>query len=141
MNLIEWDSNYIFDIEEIDRQHKQLVDITNELFAAISGGLGLSIVEETLGKLIDYTEEHFATEEKYFEAFGYAEGEEHKAEHQKLRDEVSTLKSRLCQACEVPIERRAEITIDLLNLLRDWLLDHFRETDEKYVSLFKEKGL
>ncbi len=33
------------------------------------------------------------------------------------------------------------ITVDLWNLVKEWLLNHIQVSDKKYATLFKERGL
>ena len=58
-----------------------------------------------------------------------------------MREQVLGLRSRLYEAKEMPIEHRTTIPIELLHLLKSWLLEHLRDTDQKYVATFKENGL
>jgi hemerythrin len=33
------------------------------------------------------------------------------------------------------------ITVELWNLLKEWLINHIQKSDRKYALLFKEKGV
>ena len=70
MPLIQWDDSLRVNIAEIDAQHRKLVGMINELNEAMRMGKGKEILGKTVQGLIEYTQTHFQTEEKYFEKFG-----------------------------------------------------------------------
>lgn len=46
-------------IQEIDSQHKVLIDILNRLFVSIVNRENSTVITEVLDALIDYTKTHF----------------------------------------------------------------------------------
>ena len=81
MALIDWNESLSVEIAEIDHQHKKLVNILNELHAAMRQGQSKTVMAEIVDRLVDYTATHFATEEEYFDEFKYDETGPHKMEH------------------------------------------------------------
>jgi hemerythrin len=135
MKLIEWDDDSMsVNVQEIDQQHKQLVKLINELHDAMRERK----TKDTLGKiiqgLIDYTGSHFATEEKYFDAFGYPEADAHKATHQEFVAKVMVFQTGFT-------EGRLLLSLDVMNFLREWLVDHIMGDDHRYGPFFNEHGL
>ena len=63
MAMVEWDDVYSVDIQEIDEQHKCLIEIMNELYTALANKANRDLVAEVLNKLVEYTKVHFAVEE------------------------------------------------------------------------------
>lgn len=61
---------------------------------------------------------------------GYAGLNEHKQIHQKLVRKITDFQKQF-------EEGNATVTIDLMNFLRDWLIDHIKGTDRLYVSALK----
>ena len=131
---ITWEDTFSINVSEIDEQHKKLVRLINGLLAEISQGQRKAIIDKTLGEIFKYAAAAFKTEEHYFEEFGYPETTAHKKAHTYF---VATLAAFKADFGAV----RAEITIAVTNVLRDWLKDHIEVTDKKYGSFFKRNGL
>ena len=139
--LINWDRSFECGIAEIDQQHQMLVQIINDLFKAMSIGAGQEVMADILKRLTNYTQYHFSTEEKYFDLFSFEDTEFHKEEHRffigkinRLRREHSEWKKQR-QGASIPT------TIDLYEMLQEWLLNHIQGSDREYVELFKARGL
>ena len=141
MPLIAWDDSISLNIGEIDNQHKQLVKIINELFDAMKDARGFDVLEDILRRLIDYTEYHFSTEERYFDQFQYIESEPHKEEHRFLIKQVNEFKKAFEEGLMKRDGSDRVLTVDLWNLLKSWLIDHIQVSDQKFASLFREKGI
>ncbi len=121
-------------ISEIDQQHRKLVSLVNRLYRAIKSGEGTGVLGEILNELVAYTDYHFKTEEYYFDKFNYPEGELHKEIHRKLTAQVLEFKEKFERG-------EATLSYDLLNFLKDWLVNHIGKTDMKYAPFLREKGL
>ena len=134
MVLMQWDSSFSVKVQEIDNQHQQLVKMLNELHDAMKEGKGDYALGKITVELMDYTREHFGTEEKYFDKFDYPETTVHKKEHGKFVQKVSEFKEGLD-------EGRLGLSIEVITFLVDWLKNHIKGTDMKYSSFFNEKGL
>ncbi|MEI7596451.1 MAG: bacteriohemerythrin [Bacteroidota bacterium] len=133
--LMTWsDSDFSVKVEEIDAQHKKLVDLINDLYSAFQKGQAKNILGDILNELINYTANHFATEEKYFAQFAYPEAEIHIDLHKKLVESVLAFKADFETG-------KATVSYDLMNFLKDWLVGHIQGTDRKYSEWFKNNGL
>jgi len=134
MALIQWDSSFSVNVAEIDRQHQKLIQMINELNDAMRQGKG----KDALGKIIDgltaYTGTHFSTEEKYFDQFGYADGDSHKKTHADFVKKVLDVKEKFAKG-------QLGLTIEIMDFLSDWLNHHIKGSDKKYAPFFNEKGL
>lgn len=127
MAFMEWCDKYMLGLKEVDEQHEQLFVIVNQLHQAVVEGADQSVVGAILDDLIDYTVEHFETEEQLFLAQEYPKYEEHKKEHDLLTK----------QALEIQGKFRAKeitVTFELLDFLSDWLKNHTTDSDLKYAQ-------
>ncbi len=124
MSLFQWNDSLSIGNGEIDSQHKKLFALADRFHAAMSGGHGKAILQQTLTELIDYTRHHFACEESVMQKSAYPQFPQHKAEHDKLTQKVVKLHGEL-------VAGHAVITIDVLQFLRDWLIHHIGEMDKK----------
>jgi len=59
--MFEWKEKYSLGIQELDAQHKTLIDMINNLFAAMQSGAGKDLLDQTLSGLVEYTRHHFMT--------------------------------------------------------------------------------
>ena len=132
--LIQWGPKYFIGIKEIDDQHKVLVDLINEVFANFGKKDSKKKVSKVLQELIEYTVYHFGNEEKYFKKFGYADLENHLKQHTMFVDKIKKIAADF-EAGD------SSISIDLVDFLKDWLINHILKIDTKYVKFFKDHGI
>ena len=64
MSIIEWDKKYSVNIRKIDKQHKQIISILNDINDLRFQGKPQKI-EKIIDDLINYIKHHFSTEEEY----------------------------------------------------------------------------
>jgi len=134
MALINWNDKLSVQVDELDRQHQELVAKINVLTDAIRQGKGDKLVGEILHGLESYAATHFDTEEKYFKKFGYPDAEAHKKEHAEFIEKVSGFSKGKTRG-------ELSLTIEVLQFLSDWLINHILKTDKAYVAFFRKKGL
>ena len=125
MELIRWTDKYSVGIKEIDNQHQGLVIIINELFTYMSEGRAKNKLQDIFNHLTDYTKIHFRFEETMLVKYAYSEIDQHKAEHQKFIKKLENLKSEF-------LNNKITISLEVLNFLKDWLLNHILISDKKY---------
>jgi len=131
---IPWSKKISVNVKEIDDQHKHFLGILNNLYDAIYKIKLKEKLGELLNELSDYTDIHFATEEKYFDQFHYDLADEHKKEHNQLKAKVAQFNERFKTEGE-------DVAAELVDFLEDWLLDHLENQDKKYSKFFNEQGL
>ena len=134
MALIEWKENFSVGVQEIDTQHKSLINMINELNDAMKNRKGKEALEKIIQNLVSYVEKHFSTEERYFDKFGYPNTMEHKKEH-------SDFVQKVLEFNEGFEKGKLGLSIDVMRFLSDWLKNHILGSDQKYVRFFAEKGL
>jgi hemerythrin-like metal-binding protein len=133
--LLEWsDDTLSVKVGMIDRQHKKIVNMINELHDAIEAGRAKELLAQLLIKLVHYTHYHFATEEKYFKRYGYPDADIHKSEHDELRTQVAKLDDRYYEGDRM-------VTTDVMNLLNSWLFTHIIGSDQKFGMFLRKKGV
>jgi len=132
--LITWSDRYSVGIARIDAQHRRLVDLINDLHAAMLAGEGSSELGKILDRLSGYAVSHFATEETLMKKFGYPDYERHKAEHDRLMAQVRLLleKSRT---------NKAELTHEVMTFLQRWLIGHIVNVDKRYTAHLNAAGV
>ncbi len=129
MALIVWDSNLDTGIEVIDNQHKRIVEYINKLDVAREMH-SQEEVGRVLDELVDYTLSHFTFEESLMEEAGYPFINAHKKVHQLFVKRVGDYMQRY--------KMGEDITEELLNTLKAWLINHIRNDDNDYSQIVKE---
>ena len=132
VEFIEWKDEFSVGVEEIDKQHKGLVELINDLNSAMRKGQGHQIVGKIIEQLVSYTKYHFSTEEKYFKMFNYEFTEEHIKEHQEFVDKINKFKQEYA-------EGKLTLTLEVLEFLNGWIKHHILINDKKYSDLFVSK--
>ena len=85
----------MFDMAEIDRQHRELVNMLNRLNDAVKNHESRNDIYRLIDEVISYTRLHFATEEQLMVQSGFPEIESHKRMHEELIKDTLHLKDKL----------------------------------------------
>ncbi|MGD2083319.1 MAG: bacteriohemerythrin [Chromatiales bacterium] len=124
MTLIEWKDEFRTGIPDVDFEHRQLVDLINDLYAAMQRKEGPPRVVEFLGQIFARISSHFALEEKIMREHSYDEYEDHKAEHERLLDDLRDIMDDYEESgffSDEEFARRVE----------DWFVRHFKTRDAR----------
>jgi len=127
--FIEWTDDLSVGIEEIDQQHRSLVEIVNDIHEAIAQHKAKEAMDELLQRLEEYTRIHFAVEESLMRIFHYPAYETHQVEHQKLIEQLKDIRTKFA-------EGHGGVTFELMQVLRNWLVKHIDGSDKAYTSHF-----
>jgi hemerythrin len=133
MSLFEWRPEYSLGHDGIDAQHQRLFALANDLHTAMTQGRGKGALSEMLGKLVEYTKTHFASEERLMQTHHYPDYPAHKAAHDALTARVLAFQRDFAAG-------RVGMTIELLQFLKDWLGTHIGETDRRVAKFLKSKA-
>jgi hemerythrin len=122
-SYITWKNDYSVSESSLDAQHRQIVELLNELHAAMQRGIDHQSVKPLLDRLVQYTVNHFQAEEKLLLAHQYPDYVQHKALHDKMRQRTMGLR-----------DNAGLVTgRDLLVFLKEWWCNHIQEQDKKYT--------
>ena len=133
MAFMQWDDSFSVNVKEIDQQHQKLVGMINEFYEHVGKDTGQAF-RALLNSLVDYTQYHFSTEEKYFKKFSYPDVSNHTEEHRKFTEKVLDVKNRLNQG-------RLVISLEITSFLKEWLTHHIKVRDKAYSKFFNDNGL
>jgi hemerythrin len=134
MGLIKWNEYYSVKVDEIDNQHKKLIDLINQMFDAMKAGKGKEVMGDVLSELVEYTKYHFATEEGLLRQAGYPELKEHHMIHEELTRRTNNLKTEFDKGND-------PVTMDVMLFLSNWLNVHILEVDKRYVEYLTAAGV
>jgi len=118
------------DILVLDEQHAKIINIMEDLKASVSN-YHYENVETLLNSLHEVSQAHFKDEEAYMLSIGYPELEEHIIEHRKLEEKAKKLRE--------DFKAGQPVLMSIIAFLsRDWLRQHVKESDMKYVGFQKQ---
>ncbi len=130
---IKWDSSLSVGVDEIDTQHKALIESTNELLEACRQGNGKAAVGKILAFLETYVVEHFKTEERLQKWANYPKHSHHKGLHTEFMINVAELKKQFnTHGPTLPF------VIMVNKAVVEWLSTHINKEDKDF-GLFLRK--
>lgn len=124
MSLIEWKDQYNLGVPAIDFEHRELIALINELYASMQRAGTDAATADFLGELYARIAAHFALEEKIMRDSSYDEYPDHKADHERLLDDIRDLMDDYEDGVYVDLERFG-------TRLDDWFSEHFRTRDAR----------
>lgn len=134
MSIIELTSDLLTGVEEMDKEHKVLVDMLNSIAELLKDGKRQEAEKVFVNWLSWFVEEHLNHEEKFMESIGYPELENHKRLHKVFREEVQKL---------LPYVKSGSYKSfsEALAYCWGWLYSHIAKADKKYGLYAKERGI
>jgi hemerythrin len=127
MTLIEWKEQYNLGVPAIDHEHRELIDLINELYGNVTGpGTDITVMD-FLGELYTKISAHFALEEKIMRDSHYDEYRDHKTDHERLLDDIRDLMDDYEDGVYVDVEGFGA-------RLDEWFSEHFRIRDARLHS-------
>ncbi len=127
MAPIEWKENYSVGNAAVDHEHQELIDLVNRIEGALTSGQPPEEVRAVFGDLFRAISSHFALEERFMREHGYDQTDAHKAEHERLLDELRDLMDDY-EADPALGSVSAERLVDSVG---DWFTGHFKTHDAR----------
>ncbi len=132
--MFKWDAKYSVGISIIDEEHRKFIDIINKAIVAREQSDNPERVKEVLQEMTNYALTHFATEENYMIEFNYPGHQDHKKEHHDFAIKTIAYLDNV-------IKSDYQIANEILECLKQYLVNHIQVTDKNYIVCFKENGL
>jgi hemerythrin len=123
---LEWREAMSVGDENIDADHKHLIDLINEFGVAISGKIEHKQIAHVLLGLVEYTTDHFKREEELQLKVRYPYHDAHKKMHRDVLKQLSAIVTEYTQS---PPDKRIAMIRDLAGFLKTWLVDHIIDSD------------
>ncbi len=124
MALLQWKDQYSIGIEAVDYEHKELIDLINELYDEWTAKGSKQSIEAFFGDLFKGISAHFALEERFMREHHYDQLALHKSDHERLLDEIRDIMD--------DFEEEKDIgSGDLARRLEAWFARHFETHDAR----------
>ncbi len=126
---MEWAQELETGIKEIDSQHRQFVNLINQLDDAIQTGntAGISHVIEGV---LNYTVTHFEFEEELMQKARFSSLKAHQQSHEFFMRKVAVLRGNF--------NAGENVSLLLLSMLKGWLVSHIKGEDRDYIESVKK---
>ncbi len=124
MSLIEWDEKFSVGVAAVDHEHRELIGLVNEAHERLMHSGTEGEVVDFLGEIYARISAHFALEEQLMRAKNYDGYGEHKADHERLLDEIRDIMDDYEDEAFFSEEQFA-------HQLRAWFIEHFRTHDAR----------
>jgi hemerythrin len=124
MSLIEWRDEFSVGVASVDIEHRELIELINDLHTLMGEGATEDQVSASLGEIFAQISAHFALEEKYMRDSGYEAYASHKDDHESLLDELRDIMDRVEDDGSYDEAR-------LSHELGNWFSEHFRTHDAR----------
>ena len=124
MTLIDWKPEFSVGVASVDSEHRELIDLINDLHDRVGDNASAEEVVSMLGEIFAKISAHFALEEKYMRETRYPLLTEHKADHETLLDELRDIMDLVDDDGDYDEQ-------GLSQDLRRWFTEHFRTHDAR----------
>ncbi len=125
---ISWQDDFNTGVDEIDDQHKILLNILNESTSKLLSDNSHSLLLGITQELLAYALYHFETEEALMQQYHYQQLDEtamqhHLQEHRGFSQQVVRVREQLLTGQDIDVD-------ELLGFLYQWLLNHILKVDK-----------
>jgi len=128
MSVIEWNNSFVLGVPEIDGHHQHLLELFNKTYQVFVAQAGRGALETVLDELVNYATYHFAAEERLMAECGYQSLPQHRREHEGFIERITVQQHDFYAG-------RTTLTLELIVLLRDWVLDHILRCDKELAAV------
>ena len=117
MQLLQWTKELEIGLENVDIQHKQLINMINEITLAVEYGQPNTALLNLVDRLLEYAHNHFKVESDIFDQYEYPDRVNHEAEHATFIDKVKYIR-RMCELLDTQMSSK------IREFLLNWFVSH-----------------
>ena len=125
MALIEWRNEFEVGVPSVDHEHQGMIELLNDLHDSLGRKADKQAVSRFLGEVHARIAAHFALEEQIMRERRYDEYEDHKADHERLLDDIRDIMDR--HEAGAYLDYEAELSVHL----QEWFTAHFKTRDAR----------
>lgn len=132
MSVIEWNDSFVLGLPEIDEHHRHLLSLFDKTYQHFLAKKDKADLEEVIDELINYATYHFAVEERLMAEHRYPQRSAHQQLHTAFIDQITTQHLDFYSG-------RTTLALELIVMLRDWILNHILEADRAFAKQIHAK--
>jgi hemerythrin len=122
--MMVWSEKFSVGVKRLDFQHQQLFNLVNDLAVLLDAAPTSDAIGDILERLTQYAGYHFKTEEQIMKNYRFPEYDSQVREHTEFK--ARTAKFRMDA-----IAGKANLSVEMLAYLENWLTTHILESDVK----------
>jgi hemerythrin len=117
----------------LDSDHKEVIDLANSLMVAIETRRNRKVLRVAIDRFRNYFQRHLAKEEDLMRELGYGEYASHKADHDKIVQELAILDE---------IDGTGDDTLEVVSMiLIKWISTHLDDHESNFARFIERKAL
>ena len=132
MTTLIWSEALALQQPRMDTTHREFVDLLSALDAVLDGDVGP--IDDALEHLVEHTEEHFAQEERWMAALGFAPENCHAFQHAHVLQVLREVNSIWRNEADLAVVRQ------LVGELTKWFPAHAQSMDAALAQTMAEHG-
>jgi hemerythrin len=131
--LIEWRDEFLIGVEELDYEHRDLINRLNELHEELANHNEKGEIEGCLGEIHTRVVAHFALEEHFMLDNNFTGYAHHKKEHDDFLEVIVDLIDKFRTDPELSYGHELE------EQLQHWIVNHITTSDQELATAKKKK--
>lgn len=133
LEKIAWTNNFNIGNSIIDDQHKELIEIINDMIESITKGDITKKFAGLLSRMTDYSIRHFTSEEQFMSEISYPDIENHQKLHKEYVLKTAIFNSQYLTP--TPPDSN-----EVVSFLTSWWTNHIIQVDIDYI-LFRQNAI
>lgn len=125
MPIFEWDDQYSIGVQEIDNHHRHLFMLLSKTYDSYLTYVPSEELGTLFDELIGYTIYHFSKEEGLMQKTRFPDFQSHKIMHDNFSLKIIEMNENFHIG-------RKPLTLEVISLLNDWLLNHILQIDAEF---------
>ncbi|MCY3411013.1 MAG: hemerythrin family protein [Candidatus Heimdallarchaeota archaeon] len=129
-----WTDDLVTGIEEIDKQHYEIIDKMSEMEVFINENKTTEFVFDYLDFLYHYIHAHFKSEEKWMKENNYGSLETHQIQHRGFIRKVEDMIEKFDVVGESD-----NFFVEIHMFVSSWFITHIRKVDLEMIKEIKNR--
>lgn len=121
--MLEWKDEFLVGHEEIDIQHRKLIELLNLFVESLEESNMTQLSAEILPQLLICMKDLFSSEEKLMLSIKYIDYHRHKLFHDSMNKKMTVLLMRMKKSKKINVQESMEALYELL-------IEHFQKEDK-----------
>lgn len=128
--LLKWKNKYSTEIELIDKQHKMIIILYNQLVEARNSNISQNMKNNFLNRMLDYVKYHLKFEEMWLKKY-------YLKQYHRLKYKHFTMEKRVINLQYDTALDNFVLTPKDINHIKSWIKSHMLEFDEDFRLFVK----
>ena len=134
MPILSWRDEFNVNVKKIDAQHQKMLDLVNNLHTSVEACIDKEELKNLLIELVEFTSNHFSTEEKLMKEYAYPAYAKHHREHRILIQHMNQLVAAVSDGKSPTFYSDYDVS-------SDWALVHITEYDKDLGAFLNSKDV